>query len=110
MRARLDLPNPEGRLKPGMFARVALTGPGEDAAAPVLAVPRAAVQRQGEERVVFVRTGPTTFERREVELGQITDELAEVVFGLEPGEEVVTKGAFLLKSQASADQLGGHHH
>jgi cobalt-zinc-cadmium efflux system membrane fusion protein len=119
VRARVDLPNPNGRLKPGLFARVAHSDPGEDAPPPVLAVPRAAVQRlpwlgappaQRDEAVVFVRTSATSFERREVGLGQVTDELAEVVFGLEPGEEVVTKGAFLLKSQASADQLGGHHH
>ncbi len=109
VRARVDLPNPERRLKPGMFARVLLSGDIGDVP-PVLAVPREAVQRQAEAAVVFVQTGERRFERRPVELGQTTDEWAEILSGLAAGEEVVTEGAFLLKSQASADQLGGHHH
>ncbi len=110
VRARVDLPNPAGRLKPGMFARVLLSGGGEDGAQAVLAVPRVAVQRHDQMAVVFVRTGDTRFERRRVELGQASDELVEIRTGLAAGEEVVTEGAFLLKSQASADQLGGHQH
>lgn len=113
VRARADLPNPDLRLKPGMFARVALAGSGgedDGAAEPVLTVPRRALQRDGQGAIVFVRTGPGRFERREVVVGAVTGELAEVVTGLAAGDEVVTEGAFLLKSQASADQLGGHHH
>jgi cobalt-zinc-cadmium efflux system membrane fusion protein len=110
VRARADLANPERRLKPGMFARVLLSADAEADAPPVLAVPRRAVQRQGEAAVVFVKTGELRFERRPVELGLSTDEWVEIVAGLTAGEEVVTEGAFLLKSQASADQLGGHHH
>lgn len=107
-RARVDLPNPERRLKPGMFARVTLAR-GEDPAA-ALSVPRQAVQRDGGESIVFVRTGPGRFARREVELGRAADDLVEILGGLAAGEEVVTEGAFLLRSQASADELGGHHH
>jgi cobalt-zinc-cadmium efflux system membrane fusion protein len=110
VRARVDLPNPEGRFKPGMFGRVALSAAGGEAGPPVLAVPRTAVQRDGTESIVFVHTAPGRFERREVVLGRVTDELAEVVSGLAEGDDVVTEGAFLLRSQASADQLGGHHH
>lgn len=109
VRARVDLPNPERRFKPGMFARVDLGG----AAGPareVLAVPRSAVQRDGEASVVFVRVGPRRFERRAVEIGRVTDDFAEVLAGLEVGEPVVTRGVFLLQSEASADELGGHHH
>jgi membrane fusion protein, heavy metal efflux system len=110
VRARVDLPNPDGRLKPGMFARVAL----EDAAAggseAALAVPRAAVQRHDGEAVVFVLTAPGRFERRPVELGRSDDRWVEVLAGLGAGDEVVTEGSFLLRSQAAADQLGGHHH
>lgn len=110
VRARVDLPNPEGRLKPGMFGRVALTAAGGGEGPPVLTVPRTAVQRDGVESVVFVQTAPGRFERREIVLGRVTDDLAEVVSGLSEGDEVVTEGAFLIRSQASADQLGGHHH
>ena len=110
VRARADLANPERRLKPGMFARVLLSGDAGEDAPPVLAVPRLAVQRQGDAAVVFVKTGELRFERRPVELGQVADEWVEILAGLAAGDEVVTEGAFLLKSQASADQLGGHHH
>jgi cobalt-zinc-cadmium efflux system membrane fusion protein len=109
VRARVDLPNPERRLKPGMFARVDLRST-ETETHTALAVPRAAVQRDGEESIVFVRTTPGRFERREVVLGRVTGELVEIVSGLAAGEEVVVEGAFLLRSQARADQLGGHHH
>lgn len=110
VRARIDLPNPARRLKPGMFARVTLAALGEGEEAEVLVIPREAIQRRGDEAIVFVRSGATRFERREVELGRLTAEWAEVLDGIEPGDEVVTNGSFLLKSQASADELGGHHH
>ncbi|HEX6198949.1 MAG TPA: efflux RND transporter periplasmic adaptor subunit [Thermoanaerobaculia bacterium] len=109
VRARVDLPNPDGRLLPGMFGRVALAS-AAGAEEPALAIPREAVQRDGEESIVFVQTGPGRFERREVALGRATDELVEVLAGLEAGERVVTEGSFLLRSQAAADELGGHHH
>jgi cobalt-zinc-cadmium efflux system membrane fusion protein len=107
-RARVDLPNPQRRLKPGMFARVSLAS--ADGAEPVLALPRTAVQRDGAEPVVFVRTAPGRFERREVRIGRLGEELVEILAGVEEGEEVVIDGAFLLRSQASADEIGGHHH
>lgn len=109
LRARIDLPNPEARLRPGMFARVTLLSAGAGVAR-ALAVPRSAVQRDGGATVVFVRTGPGRFERRTVEIGRSGGEWAEVVSGLAAGEEVVDEGAFLLLSQARADELGGHHH
>jgi membrane fusion protein, heavy metal efflux system len=108
VKARADLRNPDRRLKPGMFARVTL---GSDGDAPsVLAVPRAAVQRHAGEAMVFVATGDGRFERRPVAIGRTTDDWVEILQGLDAGEPVVTAGAFLLKSQASAGQLGGHHH
>lgn len=108
VRARVDLPNRKRRFKPGMFARVALaTG---EAPSAVLTAPRTAVQRDGSESIVFVRTGPGRFERREVAIGRTTDDLVEILGGLAAGDEVVSDGAFLLRSQASADELGGHHH
>jgi cobalt-zinc-cadmium efflux system membrane fusion protein len=110
LRARVDLPNPQRRLKPGMFARVTLSAADGATASTVLAIPREALQRDGEQTIVFVRTGPGRFERRPVLVGRIAGELAEIVEGVAEGDEVVTTGAFLLRSQTSADQLGGHHH
>lgn len=109
VRARVDLPNPDHRLKPGMFARVSIAGRDDAQIAPVLAVPRTAVQRDGPTPIAFVRLGPGRFERRALILGAMNEEWVEVVDGIVEGEEVVIEGAFLLRSQASADQLGGHH-
>lgn len=109
-RARVDLPNGDRRLKPGMFARVALTGLEEESAETALTVPRAALQRHDGGQAVFVRTGPGHYERRAVQVGRLTAERAEILAGLDTGDEVVVEGAFLLHSQSSADQLGGHHH
>ena len=74
-----------------------------------LVVPEDAVVRVGRESVVFVASGPRRFERREVEIGQRSGGLVEILRGLEVGESVVVEGAFLLKSAASKDSLGGGH-
>ncbi len=114
LRGRVDLENPDGRLRPGMFARVELSDPVAEDAPPALVVPRAAVQGLREETVVFVALegdeGTRRFERRPVRLGHQSAGWVEVLAGLEPGDEVVTEGAFLLKSAASEDELGGGHH
>ncbi len=114
LRARADLANPEGRLRPGMFARVELSDPAAAEAPAALVVPRAAVQAQGGATVVFValegEEGARRFERRPVRLGRQSQGWVEVLAGLEPGEDVVTEGAFLIKSAASEDELGGGHH
>lgn len=115
VRARVDLPNPEGRLRPGMFARVRMEadrrsrGEAEEPPA-ALAVPQAALQRSEDGFVVFIARGSGRFERREVVTGRRAGGYVEILSGLDEGEDVVTQGAFLLESQASADQLGGHHH
>jgi len=114
LRARADLENPDGRLRPGMFARVELSDPAEEDAPPALVIPREAVQGQDGETVVFVALpgggDARRFERRPVRLGRRSADLLEVLAGLDPGEKVVTEGAFLLKSAASEDELGGGHH
>jgi len=122
VRARVDLANPDGRLRPGMFARVRMESSGDGADAggldsrgagssrEVLTVPETSLQRDDDGSVVFLARGGGRFERREVETGRRNGGLVEILSGLEPGDEVVTRGAFLLESQASEDQLGGHHH
>lgn len=61
-------------------------------------LPRGALQTIAGEQVVFVRT-KTGFEKREVVLGKGDDEAVEVVFGLEPGEEVAVANSFILKAE-----------
>jgi len=111
VRARLDVANPGGELRPGMFARVLVTDPhaAGGGGAGVVAVPEAAVQRDGDLAVVFVPVGENRFERREVRLGRRAGGWAEVLAGLAEGDEVVTGGAFILKSEAAKEELGGGH-
>ena len=111
-RARIDVPNPEGILKPGMFASVTVTDPhgvGGAKAPPVLAIPAAALQMAGDKTIVFVPVGENRYERREVIVGVRTDEWAEILEGLIPSDTVVTDGAFLLKSEAAKGEMGGGH-
>lgn len=110
LRARVDLPNPGARLRPGMFGRAFLEADDWGEAEALTAVLREALLREGNRTFVFIVTEPGTFERRWVETGTVTERWAEVVAGLSPGDEVVVEGAFLLKSQSLADELGGHHH
>ena len=113
VRARLDVDNPDGKLRPGMFVQVELIDPhvqeGDIAQSASLVVPDSAVVRDGEEFLVFVSAGERRFERRDIEIGQRAGGFVAVLSGVELGESVVVEGAFLLKSAASKDSLGGDH-
>lgn len=85
----ITVPNPRGRLKPGMFAKVALVLKRVEG---VLSVPLAAVLEGGGERFVFVKDGDT-FRRVDVSTGAADDRFVEVTDGLVPGDAVVTQGA-----------------
>ena len=85
----ITVANPDGRLKPGMFAKAALvlkrnTG--------VLTVPLQAVLESGGEHFVFVQSGDT-FNRADVRLGAADDRFVEITDGLVPGDRVVTQGS-----------------
>lgn len=113
VRARLDVANPEGKLRPGMFVEVELVDPhalgGAEALATSLVVPQGAIVRDGDEHLVFVAAGEQRFERRDVHVGRQAGGFVEILEGLNAGEAVVVEGAFLLKSALSKDSLGGGH-
>ena len=100
---RCQLQNGDGRLKPGMFARVQLEGA---TAEPMVHVPVDAVQDLGERRVVFVPGANGQFVARDVETGGERDGRVEIRRGLVAGDKVVVRGAFLLKSQLLASSEG----
>ena len=103
LQARVELPNPEGRLRAHMFGAAHLTlGERPDA----LLVPRDAVQWEGCCNVVFVPAGPASFSARKVQLGGANDAQVEVLTGLSEGEQVVTTGAFLLKTELLKGSIG----
>ena len=112
VRARVDVNNKDGRLRPGMFARIRLTDPHVPPAGPgVPVVPESALQRQGEKHAVFVPDGERRYRRREVRPGRKSGDFVEILEGLKPGERVVVKGVFLLASEAAKETMGeGHSH
>jgi Cu(I)/Ag(I) efflux system membrane fusion protein len=101
LRARIAVANPDGRLKPGMYATVRLVTPTRAA----LTVPATAVLNTGERRVVFVDLGGGRILPQEVEIGRAAGEYVEVLFGLEPGQRVVTSAQYLLDSESNLSEV-----
>ena len=107
--ARVEVPNPDRLLRPGMFATAGIAVP---EGTPVVAVPRDAIQTVDDIDVVWVPGDePGEFVGRPVVPGQ---ELAggniEILSGLQPGEPVVVRGAFTLKAEHDEGEFGGHAH
>ena len=102
-KARATLANPEGTLRANMFgrARIALG----DSAATVL-VPRASLQRVAEFDLIFVKLAEGEYEVRRVKSGVREGDRVEVVEGIKSGEQVVTEGSFLLKTETLKGSIG----
>jgi cobalt-zinc-cadmium efflux system membrane fusion protein len=94
---RVEVENPERLLKPGQFVHARLTTEGDPR--PVLGVPRTAVLQVEGEPSVFVSLGNDTYLARPVELGPAAGDWVEITRGLVDGDQVVTEGAFVLKSE-----------
>ncbi len=86
----IDFPNPGGRLRPGMFARVRIEA---DLQEQVLAIPRTALIQRGEQKGVFLITADLDTAFKAIEIGRIQDGYVEVVAGLDPSSRLVTTGA-----------------
>ena len=98
VRARVELPNPGAKLKPGMYATVAIA-PRE--AREAVLVPSEAVIMTGRRNVVLVDRGEGRFEPVEVEVGREEGGRTEILKGIETGTKVVASGQFLIDSEAS---------
>ena len=96
LRIRLELPNADLRLKPGMYGDVKIALPTIDATV----IPTDAVVDTGELQYVFVLTQPGHFEPRRVRVGTRTDGKAQILEGVAEGEVVVTTGNFLVDSES----------
>ncbi|HKQ55805.1 MAG TPA: efflux RND transporter periplasmic adaptor subunit [Methyloceanibacter sp.] len=96
---RIELPNPDGKAKTGMYADVVFrVGDGE---APAVAVPDSAIIDSGTRQVVLVAKGEGRFEPREVKIGRRGEGHTEIVSGLVPGEEIVTSATFLIDAESN---------
>ena len=99
LKARVELANPGGKLKPGMFANVKIDPAGEKKEA--VLVPSEAVIVTGERSVVIVDRGEGRFEPVNVKIGAEEGGRTEILEGLAGGERVVASGQFLIDSEAS---------
>lgn len=110
-RIRIELPNPDGSLKPLLYGTVAIEA-AETVAA--VAVPESAVLDSGTRQLVLIDLGGGAFEPRAVELGSRGDGYVEAVNGLRAGERVVVDGNFLIDAEsnlkAALGSMSGHSH
>ena len=100
IKTRFDVENRRGKLKPEMFATVHVNA---QFGGRSLKVPSLAVMENKNERYVFVAVNDTSFESRPVTIGFETQIYTEILDGLKPGERVVTKGTFYLKSERAKE-------
>lgn len=106
VRVRAELPNPQRKLKLGMYGKVRISL-GTQRELP--AVPVEAIQEIGGEAIVFVQIEPGRFERRVVRTGPKEGGWISIEEGLAAGEEVAGRGSFSLKSELLKERLGGGH-
>jgi len=105
VQARVEVPNPNGRLKPEMFATASI-----DTAASLMAltVPQEAVLLVNGQTMAFVQEADV-FEPRAVEVGDKVGNRVVVKGGIKEGEQVVVKGAYALKARMLKSQIGDSH-
>lgn len=97
-RVRVELPNPDLRFKPGMYAALAFDIPVHAAG---IHVPRSAVLETGERTIVFVQSADGSLVPRQVRVGIATTEHVEVLSGLAAGEVVVASANFLVDAESN---------
>lgn len=115
--ALFELPNPGNKLRPGMRAELSLISSKRDG---VLSIPRESLQGDRSGRFVFIKDYEldNTFVRTPVTVGEISGDRVEIVGGLFPGDEVVTRGAYALSFagkgntslKEALDAAHGHPH
>lgn len=108
---RVVLDNPDGVLRPGLFGTLSIS-PAKDPGGNVPAVSSSAVQRLGDETVVFVPDDEEgEFRAVSVTVASRGSDLVRLRSGLAAGDRYVAEGAFVLKSELSRGELGeGHAH
>jgi Cu(I)/Ag(I) efflux system membrane fusion protein len=97
VRLRVELPNPNHRLRPGMTADAVLSHSARES----LLVPSEAIIRTGRRTLVMLSIGDGRYQPAEVVVGREGRDQTEIIDGLEAGQEIVISGQFLLDSEAS---------
>lgn len=96
VRARFELPNPGGRLRPGMFAAVDVTGRAREA----LTIPADALIQTGRRTIVFLSEGDGYYTPRDVHVGARVDGQVEILDGLREGDRIASAALFFLDSES----------
>jgi membrane fusion protein, heavy metal efflux system len=99
----MDVPNPNGLLKPDELATMTLSGQPDQK----LSVPNAAVVREDNHDYVFVQEATHTYVLRPVTLGDEENDRRIVVSGVVPDDHIVTEGAFHLNNQRKQNAIKG---
>jgi cobalt-zinc-cadmium efflux system membrane fusion protein len=100
VKVRTEVPNPDGRLKPDMFANVQII---TDLRRAAISIPQSAVLDDGGKTVVFVADG-NGYKKRAVITGIQSSDRIEIRDGLNAGDKVVVKGNYLLLQQSKPEQ------
>ena len=99
VKVRIELPNSDGLLKPGLYGSVTLATEGNNVSR--LSVPDSAVIDSGNRQIVLLKRGEGQFEPRTVKLGLQADGYREIMSGLMEGDEVVTRANFLIDAESN---------
>jgi Cu(I)/Ag(I) efflux system membrane fusion protein len=94
---RIELPNPDGRLRAGMYAEIEIRLGG----GPVVQVPEGAVIDTGDRQVVIRDLGEGRFQPQAVTVGRRGNGMIEIVEGIEAGDRVVSAATFLLDAESN---------
>jgi RND family efflux transporter MFP subunit len=95
---RIELANPGGLLKPGMFVQMELATADANK---VLTVPESALIDSGTRSIVLVQSKPGRFEPRTVSVGRRSDNFVELLQGVSDGEQVVVSANFLIDAESN---------
>jgi membrane fusion protein, heavy metal efflux system len=103
MQVRIEIKNSGNHLRPEMLAGAEFaTGAGT----PAVLVPQEAIQQVNGQDVVFVRTASDRFKVQAVQTGENVRGNVRILQGLKPGEQVITRGSFIAKSQLLKSSIG----
>ncbi|MBF0180012.1 MAG: efflux RND transporter periplasmic adaptor subunit [Magnetococcales bacterium] len=106
VKVRIELPNPNGELKPSLYATVVLAA--RSGAGEWIAVPDSALLDSGSRQVVLVERGEGLYEPRAVRVGGKGNGYVEILEGLKEGEKVVVRANFLIDAEANLRAALGH--
>jgi multidrug efflux pump subunit AcrA (membrane-fusion protein) len=103
LQVRILIPNPGMKLRAGMYVNAQIM---QGMSRQTLFVPEEAIQDVNGGSVVFLRTANNRFEPRPIQIAHRLNGQAEVSAGLKPGDALVVKGSFVVKSQMLKSQIG----